>query len=426
MIVMPAFLAFLPWQQNINAPGRVIAYDPELRLQTIEAPQDGRIQRIYAKENDRVTAGQLLVSIQDPDPNLIANEKDNLNYLKNRLAAGVERVKQLTQELESQKAVMRDALAAADQQIEVVKQSLLSAEQSVMAAKENRTLADIAFRMEKRLLTDGLTSEIQFQNAKTTYATRQARELESIAARDSAKAAVSAAIARRSEIKSTNEARLSNITANINSAQADLETTRGAIKTQEIRLARLNTLEVHAPRDGVIHRVLANAGAGGTFVKQGDVLMVFIPDIPEDSKRIVEVYVDGNDAPQLTELWRQRLKQSNNAKIKARVQFEGYPVIQIIGWPNLAVGTFGGLVMSVDPHDDGKGKFRVLIEPDPEERPWPSDFAVRQGARVQSWLLLDRVSIGFELWRRFNAFPPVMAEAEDEKKEKPAKVRLPK
>jgi hypothetical protein len=45
---------------------------------------------------------------------------------------------------------------------------------------------------------------------------------------------------------------------------------------------------------------------------------------------------------------------------------------------------------------------------------------------VQSWLLLDRVSIGFELWRRFNAFPPVMAGAEEDMKEKPAKVRLPK
>ncbi|MFQ3592937.1 MAG: HlyD family efflux transporter periplasmic adaptor subunit, partial [Gemmataceae bacterium] len=88
------------------------------------------------------------------------------------------------------------------------------------------------------------------------------------------------------------------------------------LNAQQIRLNRLKALEVYAPRDGVIHRVLANASSGGTFVKQGDVLMVFIPDIPKDSKRVVEVFVDGNDAPQVMELLRQRISRSPDSRIK--------------------------------------------------------------------------------------------------------------
>jgi hypothetical protein len=33
---------------------------------------------------------------------------------------------------------------------------------------------------------------------------------------------------------------------------------------------------------------------------------------------------------------------------------------------------------------------------------------LRQGARAQGWVLLNRVSVGYELWRQFNGFPPTL------------------
>jgi adhesin transport system membrane fusion protein len=35
---------------------------------------------------------------------------------------------------------------------------------------------------------------------------------------------------------------------------------------------------------------------------------------------------------------------------------------------------------------------------------------MRHGLRAHGWVLLDRVPLGFELWRRFNAFPPRLPE----------------
>ena len=66
----------------------------------------------------------------------------------------------------------------------------------------------------------------------------------------------------------------------------------------------------------------------------------------------------------------------------------------------------------MDATDDGLGRFRVLVEPDPRDEPWPSAQYLRQGVRANGWVLLDNVSLGYELWRQFNGFPPAIAPQE--------------
>ena len=95
-------------------------------------------------------------------------------------------------------------------------------------------------------------------------------------------------------------------------------------------------------------------------------------------------------------------------KEKVRLQFEGWPAVQFVGWPSVAVGTFGGTVAFVDQTDNGKGKFRIVVVPDEDDDPWPEHRYLRQGVRANGWVLLNEVSLGFELWRQFNGFPPVV------------------
>ena len=129
------------------------------------------------------------------------------------------------------------------------------------------------------------------------------------------------------------------------------------------------------------------------MVKAGDALAVLVPDT---ESRAVELWIDGNDIPLIAEGG------------KVRLQFEGWPAVQFTGWPSVAVGTFGGRVALVDATDDGTGKFRVLVVPEAGE-PWPSGRFLRQGTQANGWVLLQRVSLGYELWRRFNGFPPSMS-----------------
>ena len=67
----------------------------------------------------------------------------------------------------------------------------------------------------------------------------------------------------------------------------------------------------------------------------------------------------------------------------------------------------------MDAVDDGTGKFRIIVVPDQEavknhkDQPWPSTRYLRPGSEVHGWVMLNTVSLGFELWRQFNAFPPI-------------------
>jgi hypothetical protein len=145
----------------------------------------------------------------------------------------------------------------------------------------------------------------------------------------------------------------------------------------------------------------------GDTVKEGESIMTLIP---ETSQKAVELYVNGNDMP-LVEIGQE-----------VRLQFEGWPAIQWPGWPSVAVGTFSGLVSTVDATDNNKGQFRILVTPNKDEQKWPSDRFLRQGVRANGWVMLRRVSLGYEIWRQLNGFPVIVSEEEPSK----GKTSLPK
>lgn len=156
------------------------------------------------------------------------------------------------------------------------------------------------------------------------------------------------------------------------------------------RLSRQQSQLVLAPTDGTIVRLLV--GTSSVVVNQGQVVAIFAPK----SKNLsAHIFIRGNDLPLVYE------------GRKVRLQFEGWPAVQFSGWPSVAVGTFGGVVSSVDQSATPEGLFRVIILPDKGEK-WPESRFIRQGSRVNGWILLNRVALGYELWRQFNGFPPAL------------------
>lgn len=158
----------------------------------------------------------------------------------------------------------------------------------------------------------------------------------------------------------------------------------------DINLSRQSVQIVRAPRNGVILRV--NAGDAATFINAGAVVATFLPD---NAERAIELFVDGRDVVLV------------RAGSRVRLQFEGWPIVQFSGWPSVAVGTFGGIVVAVDPSASANGRFRILVVEDPgDPNPWPDQRFLRFGSNARGWVLLDTVSVGFELWRQLNNFPP--------------------
>lgn len=168
---------------------------------------------------------------------------------------------------------------------------------------------------------------------------------------------------------------------------SDISSTSAELTRMDGRIARQSSQSVVAPTSGTLTRI--PHPEGGTMVKAGDMLARLIP---ETDDRAAELYVSARDLPLVT------------PGREVRLQFEGWPAIQLSGWPSVASGSFIGEVKIVDPTHGENDQFRLLVVPR-EGEVWPAPQQLRQGVRALGWVLLDDVSLGWELWRRFNGFP---------------------
>jgi multidrug efflux pump subunit AcrA (membrane-fusion protein) len=188
----------------------------------------------------------------------------------------------------------------------------------------------------------------------------------------------------------TSERQIEQLSVNIQSLKATIAKVDAELNRLQVELARQSLQTKVAPTDGTILRLLSAGEA--TFVQPGDIVASFIPDGVD---RSVVLSVDGLDAALV------------HKGRKVRLQFEGWPILQFSGWPEAATGTFGGIVEFIEPIADQQGRFRVWINPDPNDHAWPSTNFARLGSRVRGWILLEEVQLGYELWRQLNNFPPV-------------------
>lgn len=396
-------LAALPWQQSAHGKGRVVAYSPVDRPQNVEAPLDGRIDRWDAQEGDRVKAGQPVVHLADNDPDILVRLAAERDALVARLAAAQARVVAIDTRLDALDDSRTAATAAAGSRIRMSATRLSAAEQALFAAGAAREAAEKNLVRQRSLAEEGLSAQRALELAELDAARARTEEERARAALEGARGDLSAATSDRAKVGTDGAASISDAAAARAVAESEIAAMRAEIARLDVRIARQKTQVVTAPRDGTITRVLGRQG--GEMVKSGDPLFQLVPDT---TQRAVEMWVDGNDASLVT------------AGRSVRVVFEGWPAIQFSGWPSASVGTYGGRVAFVDPSDDGKGHFRVMVVPE-DPAAWPPSDRLRQGVRASGFVLLSRVSFGYELWRRLNGFPAEWIDDEPHQPHGPSK-----
>jgi membrane fusion protein, adhesin transport system len=388
LFIVAVALVTVPWQQNSPAHGRVIAFAPLDRQQTVEAPIDGRVVRWYVREGDRVLEGAPLVDIADNDADLVSRLEREKEALHDRIDAAKARMKAVGERIDSLESSRDSALQAATSRVRMAQDRVKAAGQAVVASKATAKTAEQNLERQQSLFKDGLTSKRTVELAELDVARASTEVERAHASLSAARSEESALEADMMKVRNDASASINDATATRASAQAEIASADAELARMEVRLARQLMQAVKAPRSGTVFRIVAKQG--GEMVKTGEVLLSIVPDTDEAA---VELWVEGNDvnlvAPGRT----------------VRLQFEGWPAIQFSGWPSAAVGTYGGTVAFVDAADDGHGKFRVLVIPD-NPNDWPSKQFLRQGTRANGWILLNRVTLGYELWRQFNGFPP--------------------
>lgn len=446
LVLLPIVVIWVPWTQTVHGTGRAIAFNPVHRPQFVVSPIEGRIKKWHVVEGEHITAGQRIVEMVDNDPNLELRLLDEERAVLDRMRAAEGRVSDIEarlRNLEDSRRLAMDVQSSVLRQeqarVQAVQQELLEAKAALDAAEPN-------YKRQQELFHNrlgGLTSQRDLELAKQALETAQAKLNQAEARVKLAQAGELAARDNLDKVDSDTKAMINLETASRRSAESDVASIRRDKAQIEVRIARQRAQYVDAPVDGIVFRLLANAEAGGMLVRPGERLAVLVPDLKQGVDNIaksaapnassslaaavkspaslspktmnaeadltaknypgivVELEIDGNDLP---------LIQQGD---RVRLQFEGWPAAQFTGWPAVAVGTFGGRVYLVDPTANEKGHFRILVEPDPADLAWPDKRYLRQGVRGQGWVLLDTVSVGWELWRRLNGFPPLRAAEED-------------
>lgn len=394
-VASPVGVLWVPWQQNLPGWGKVVAFAPLDRPQNVDAPIDGRIVRWWVQEGSVVQAGDPLVEISDVDPNLVDRLQQERSAVQGKLEAYEQKALSYEQQIVNLESTRDLAVAAATFYVETGKQKVLAAQAALEAAEVTRRVAGFQFERCKRLLDDGIVSQRDFELAE--------RDLEvARTAHDSAEAALLAANnefqaleanARKTRVDA--ESKVDSARAALSEARGQAQDARMSLAKIEVSLSRQESRRVVAPRAGTVFRLLV--AEGGALVKTGQPMLSLVPEAQD---RAVELWVSGNDAPLIAE------------GSPVRLQFEGWPAVQFVGWPSVAVGTFGGEVTLIDMTDDGSGRFRMLVSPDPDDAPWPEMRYLRQGVRAKGWVLLNRVTIGYEVWRQLNGFPPIVNQDE--------------
>lgn len=392
--VFPLLMLLLPWQQNITAAGSVMAYSPSERVQQVDAPVSGLVTKRYVQEGSHVKKGDVLLEISDTDPKFrqrIAQQRDEQ---KNKLLAKDEELKAYQSQLLNLNTLRDAKISAAQFKLDMAKQKVAAANETYASAMAALDAATLQNERLARLLNEGLISKRDVELAERDFiiATRNVNTAR--AQQMSAQAEVKTASADIQQARADAGASINSANAVVNKIQSEIADAKNSLTSFEISLSRQSAQQVIAPRDGMVMRVMVNTES--EIVSQGQHLLTIVP---ETAQRAVALLVDGRDAALM------------HTGSPVRIEFEGWPAIQFSGWPSVAIGTFGGKVAFVDTSDDGTGNFRVMVLPDETQQKWPTAKFLRQGVSTKAWVLLEEVSIGYEIWRVLNGLPPRLSES---------------
>ncbi len=387
---------FLPWTQNVRARGYVTTMQPDQRPQHLNSIIAGRIDQWFVREGDYVNKGDTILKISEIKSAYFDDQ------LLERTATQIDLKQQSTANYSDKIAVQENQILMLKTQRDLkyaqvenkLTQALLKVQNDSInfeAAKTNYAVAKLQYDRVDSLYRLGLKSKTNLEQKDVKLQTNSAYEL---AARNKWLTAKNEVLNLTIELNAIDAKYI----AERNKAQSDQMSTRSQKLDAESHLNKLeNTYSNYLFRSGLYYITAPQSGyitqmktfGIGETIKEGEAILSLMP---KNYDLAVELYVDPIDLPliQLGE--------------KVRIQFDGWPAIVFSGWPNASHGTYGGEIYAIDQFISENGKYRVLVQPDPEDNPWPT--ALRYGAGTKNLMMLSEVPIWYELWRNINGFPP--------------------
>lgn len=396
LLILGVIVLFLPWTQSIQAPGKLTSLDPSLRPQTIHSIIGGRIEKWYVSEGQSLKKGDTIAYISEIkdeyfDSALLQRAGDQIQSKESAVRSYMEKVKALDSQIDAMNAALRIKLEQLRNKVIQSRLAISSDSAALAAAEAQFNVADAQLKRAQNLHQQGLLSLTELETRKLKYQDAQAKLT---SAENKLQYARNDLINSRMDLNSIEAEyrdKISKAESEKYATMSMLFESEAAVTKLQNQYAnysiRLGLYFITAPQNCIITKVL-KPGLGQT-IKEGEALVSIMP---AEFSLAVEWYVEPIDLPLLS------IGQ------KVRFVFDGWPAFVFSGWPDLTFGTFGGKIVAIDYFTGAEGKYRILVAPDPKEKKWP--YLLRAGSGAQGIALLKEVPVWYELWRRFNGFPP--------------------
>ena len=389
-------ILFLPWTQNIRSHGSVTTLQPDQRPQTIHSIIGGRIEKWYVQEGDYVKKGDTIVRISEIkdayfDDQLLPRTQNQVELKEMAVEAYSNKIDAQDKQLGILQEQRRLKLEQLKIKIQQTRLKVMNDSLAHLAALANYRTAEYQFNRMDSLYQQGLKSLTDLESRNLKLQETKAYEVE---AKNKWLNSKNELIALKIELSNINMKFQEDYNKTISdkfstvSNKLEAENSVTKLKNQYSNYEYRNGLYIiTAPQDGYITKTFVN-GIGETLKEGQEILSI----MPINYQLAVEIYIDPIDLPLV------RMGED------VRIQFDGWPAIIFSGWPNASHGTYGGKVYAIDQFISPNGKYRILVQPDKDEVPWPE--ALRYGSGTKAMILLGDVPIWYELWRKINGFPP--------------------
>jgi multidrug resistance efflux pump len=415
--VILIIVLLLPWTQSISSDGKVTAYNPANRPQTINAIIGGKIEKWYVQEGQFVKKGDTLVYISEIKPEymdtlLIERSESQIKSKESSASSYMEKVQALDNQIDAMIDNRAVKLIQSKNKIKQGKYKVTTDSMDLVASINKLDIARKQYKRTEGLYDKKLKSKTDLENSLVKV---QQLEAEYISYENKLKGSKNELENLISELESIDadyrdkiaksESEKSTALSSLYDTEAQVTKMQNEVTNYSIRSGYYY---ITAPQDGFISKALLSGI--GEIIKEGSPLLSIVP---AKSDMAVEMFISPVDLPLI------------HVGNKIRLQFDGWPAIVFSGWPKLSYGMYTGIVSAVDNYISENGKYRILIEPDPEDHEWPK--GLRMGVATRGIALLNDVPLWYELWRKINGFPPNYyenpAEKSKDKTEKSNKVK---
>ena len=269
LVVSVLAMLILPWQQTSRSTGQVVAYAPQERQQTIQAPTKGIVERIAEGlvEGTGVKKGDFILEIQPFAANQVEQIKGQLRDLKTKEETANVKAEAYSQNVQGFSEALEFAMSAAREMVSSAKAKLESKQRQVSAYKAKELQARLNFQRQEGLFRQGLKPAKEIEKLRKEWDITQA-DLDSLA-QDIAglKNEVKAKQEELEEKRRIAQTKIEYSRALQEDAKGMAATARKEMADVEIKLEVLGRLVITAPRDGTVFRL--NVNERGMTVKEG-------------------------------------------------------------------------------------------------------------------------------------------------------------